>query len=407
MKKKARWLWMVVVASLVGGGVAVGWRSLRGGEAAPAGRVVRVAKGTLVDVASASGTIEPSTQVEVKSRTSGEVVEILVKEGAQVEAGQVLVRLDPTDAERALRDAKNALRRVQADAAQSGASLEAAKLDVEKKKADEGTSLRGSELGLVTDQATRDATFSRRSAEVTVSQRQAALASSAAQLASAKVAVEDAERNLGYTEIVAPIAGTVLNIAVEKGTIVSSALTNVSGGTGIVTLADLEDLRVVGSVDESQIARVAVGQDVTVRVDAYGERSFTGRVDRVASLGATVSNVVTFEVEVVITDDDAQLLKPGMSADLEIVASRKEGATLVPLVAIQTEGGKRFVTTRGGERRALRTGATDGANIEVLEGVAPGEELVIIAAPKAASASTSKKGGMGLGGPPPGMGGPR
>lgn len=399
--KKRNW-WIgagIVVAVLAGGGV-IAARGLGGGDEPPvAGRVVKVVTGPLVDVASASGTIEPETLVEVKSRAGGEVTEILVQQGDQVKQGQLLVQLDPIDAERALKDARNALSRVQADVAGASAALQAAKLDVEKKKQDEGIATKGSGLGLTTEQATRDAVFATRTAEVTVAQRSAALASSAAQLEAARIAVEDAERNVAYTKIVAPIDGTVLSIAVEKGTIVSSALTNVSGGTAVVTLANLEDLRVVGSVDEAQIARVAVGQDVTVRVDAFPERSFTGTVELLASQGVAVSNVVTFEVEVVVTDPDAHLLRPGMSADLEIVAARTENATLVPLTAIQTEGGKRFVTLKTGERRAIRTGATDGTNIAVLEGVAPGDELVLAAVRPPTEGPPRPGGGM--------MGGPR
>lgn len=404
MKKGTRWVGVgVVVAALAGGG-ALAAQALTPKAPTVAGRVVQVTQAPLVDVATASGTIEPATQVEVKSRTGGEVIAIFVKEGEAVKQGQLLVQLDPADAERALKEAKNALRRAQASVAQASASHDAAKLDVEKKRDDEAIATRGSSMGLTTEQATRDAVFATRNAQATVAQRSAAIATAAAELEAAKIGVEDAERNLGYTQIVAPIDGTVLAVAVEKGTIVSSALTNVSGGTGVVTIADLDDLRVVGSVDEAQIARVAVGQDVTVRVDAFPERAFTGRVDLLASQGTTVSNVVTFDVEVEVTDPEAHLLKPGMSADLEIVAARTEDATVVPLVAIQTEGAKRFVTLKSGERREIQTGATDGTNIAVRSGVEPGDELVIAAAAKTAATGTSR-GGMGMmGGPPPGGG---
>jgi HlyD family secretion protein len=400
--KKGKWVAVgLVVAALGGGGAwALGW--VKASDAVPAGKVVEIAKGELVDVAVASGTIEATTQVEVKSRGSGEVIAILVQEGDQVQAGQLLVQLDPDDAERALRSANNSLTRVQADVASANASLRAAKLDVEKKSIDEATSTRGTSLGLVSDQATLDAVYASRSAGITVSQRQAALASSVAQLEAAKVSVEDAQRNLSFTEITAPIGGTVLSIGVEKGTIVASALTNVGGGTAVVTLADLDDLRVVGSVDEAQIGRVAVEQEVTVRVDAYADRTFSGRVDRVASLGTTVSNVVTFNVEVVITDEELSLLKPGMSADLEIVTNRIEDAVLVPLLAIRSEGGRRTVTLASGEIRVLKTGSTDGTNIVVKSGLEAGEKVLIapLTATVATAKTTQRQGGMGA---PPGM----
>src|SRR5690606_17068573 len=101
---------------------------------------------------------------------------------------------------------------------------------------------------------------------------------------------------------VAPIAGTVLNVAVERGSIVASAVTNVGGGSALATIADLSDLRVIGQIDESQIGKVHVDQEATLRVNAYPNRGFTARVIRVSPLGVTETNVVTFDVELAVTD---------------------------------------------------------------------------------------------------------
>ena len=119
------------------------------------------------------------------------------------------------------------------------------------------------------------------------------MAAAQAALASARLNVSDAQRRRDATTIVAPIAGTVLSVNVERGSMVSSAVTNVGGGSAIMTLADLSDLRVIGAIDEAQIGSVAVGQDVEIRVDAYRNTTFTGRVERVSPLGTNTSNVVT------------------------------------------------------------------------------------------------------------------
>ncbi|MAQ17057.1 MAG: hypothetical protein CMN30_19970 [Sandaracinus sp.] len=213
------------------------------------------------------------------------------------------------------------------------------------------------------------------------------------------------EQRLAEMTVTAPIAGTVLDVPVEVGTIVASALTNVSGGTTVATLADLSDLRVVGSIDEAQIGAVAVGQTVEIRVDAYPDRTYAGRVERVAPLGVEESNVVTFDVEIVVTDEHASDLRSGMSADLSIITGREEGI-LVPLAAIRSADGRRFVQLVDGSERTVRTGATDGRQLVVQEGLAVGDTILAAPAPVAAAAETGGRNAMMPGGPPPG-GGPR
>ena len=154
-----------------------------------------------------------------------------------------------------------------------------------------------------------------------------------------------------------------------------------NGGTTLMTIADLSDLRVVGEIDEAQVGKVNPDQDVTIRVDAYPTRQFTGRVERVSPLGQETSNIVTFDVEIVVTDEDAHLLRSGMSADLEIVTSSYEDVALVPITEVKGQGRRRFVNLASGERRMIKTGPTDGLNMVVLEGLEPGEVL--------ASASTA------------------
>lgn len=408
MKKttRRRLVSAAVFVALVGAGAAV-WSSLGGDdEGAPAGKVHVVRRGEIVEVAAASGTIEPHVQVEVKSRTSGEVVEVLVQEGQTVAAGDLLFRLDPADAERAVEEARNAQRGVQADLAQARASVAVAEAQERDARAASDVNARGRDLGLVPAETTRTSASAAEVAAANVALRRAQLAAAQAQVGTARLAVEEAERRLAETRIHAPMSGTVLSVTIERGTIVSSAMTNLSGGTSLATIADLTDLRVIGAIDEAQIGRVQVGHPVSIRVDAYPDRTFTGRVERISPLGRTVSNVVTFDVEIVVTDPHANQLRSGMSADLEIETSRAGGVVVVPLTAIQSTGAERFVRLAGGGRRAIRTGATDGTRIAVLEGLAEGDRILIGGlprpeAPKAAKTffPTGRKMGGQRGGP--------
>jgi HlyD family secretion protein len=218
-------------------------------------------------------------------------------------------------------------------------------------------------------------------------------------LQAAELSVQDAELRLKETSIYAPISGTVLDVAVEKGTLVSSALTNVSGGSAVMTLADLSDLRIIASVDEAQISHIAQGQRVEISVDTYGDRVFKGVVDRVSPLGVDTSSVVTFPVEIAVTDESAALLRSGMSADIQIVTAEQKDTLLVPLLAVQSKGKRRFVRLQGGEERTIQVGATDGSQMAVLDGLQDGQQ-VLTSVPAAAPAPVARQSQ----GPLPGMG---
>lgn len=396
---------MAVVAAVVVATFAIGgYAWYREPSKAPAGPTFEIRRGNLIETAAASGKIVPDVQVEVKSRASGQVIEVLVQEGDTVEAGQLLVRLDPTDAERALAEARVTRDRVKADLAAAQASLKAAELERKNNEVSQEVAERSAALGLGSTDAARTAAHSANVAAANLTLRKAQLSAAQAQLKVAEFAVQDAETRLKEMQIYAPIAGTVLDVAVEKGTLVSSALTNVSGGTVVMTLADLSNLRIIGAIDEAQIGRVAPGQRVDIRVDAYGDRVFKGVVDRVSPLGKEVSSVVTFDVEIVVDDKDASLLRSGMSADVEIVTAEQKDVLLVPLLAVQSQGRRRFVRLANGEERTIRTGATDGTHMVVLEGLSEGDVVLASAPAPATSGPPQRQGQRGGQNPMRGMG---
>lgn len=408
MKKTVRKVLFAVVALVLFAGLGVGGYLVFAKPAATSlGPTLVVGRGALTETASANGTIEPRVQVEVKSRASGAVTKILVEEGQHVSAGQLLIELDPTDAERDLATAKVALDKVKADISASNASLAVAALDRKNSAATASLAEKTAGMGLGSSDAVRTAKYTAEVAEANVSLKGAQLASAKTQLKSAELSVQDAETRLKETKIYAPMAGTVLDIAVEKGTIVTSALTSVNGGTSLMTIADLNDLRIVGAIDEAQISRVFPKQKVDIRVDAYPDRVFVGVVEKVSPLGKTTSSVVTFDVEIGIVDENASLLRSGMSADVEIVTKREEDVLLVPLIAVQSSGRSRLVRLADGQKREIKTGANDGTNMVVVEGLSEGD--VILATTegetKKTAGSSGQRSGMGMmGGPPPGGG---
>ncbi len=409
MNKRIKRVVMGVVASVVIAGGVGGYMYTREQSKPQAGPTVEVNRGSLKETAAASGNIEPAVQVEVKSRTSGQIVEILVKEGEAVKQGQLLVRLDPVDAERALAEAKVSLEKVRSDITAAQASLVVA--DIERKNSidDEALAQKTADLGLGPKDNVRTASKTTKVAAANVTLKNAQLNAAQLQLKTAELSVQDAETRLKETKIYAPMDGTILDIPVEVGVIVASALTNVNGGTAIMTLADLTDLRIIGAIDEAQIGRVGADQNVEIRVDAYPDKVFKGRVIFVSPLGKEVSSVVTFDVEIVIEDENRSLLRSGMSADVEIVTSEQKDVVLVPLLAVETKGKARFVRLANGEQRAIKTGATDGTSLVVLEGLEGGEDILASTpAPagtaKPAAGQGQRGGGMGMMGGQPGGG---
>jgi HlyD family secretion protein len=398
-KPKTRYLLSGAAAISIAASAVGGYAWQRSAKAAPPAAGMEVRRGSLVETASASGKIEPDVQVEVKSRSSGQVIEVLVKEGDTVEAGQLLVRLDPTDAQRQLAAAKVGQSRARADVQAAKASLAMAELETQNSEVTSSVAQQSAELGLGSNDAARAAAHSSRVAASNVQLRRAQVVASQGALASAELDVQDAELRLKETSIYAPISGTVLAVTVEKGTLVSSALTNVSGGTAMMTLADLSNLLIVASVDEAQISRIERGQRVDISVDTYGDRTFDGIVERVSPLGVDTSSVITFDVEIAVVDEAAQLLRSGMSADIEIVTAEQKDVLLVPLVAIQSSGKRRFVKLSNGEERNIVTGSTDGTQMVVKSGLNDGEQVVAATPPPAAANQNQR-----MQGPMPGMG---
>jgi HlyD family secretion protein len=176
--------------------------------------------------------------------------------------------------------------------------------------------------------------------------------------------------------------GVVAVRPVQIGQIIASAVSNVGGGTTVLTLSDLARVYVLASVDESDIGKVALDQAVTVTVDAFPGKKFQGKVDRIATRGVNLSNVVTFEVKIEVTGEAKALLKPEMTANVDILVAEKSDVLLVPSEAILRKGGGKQVVTlvkEGAENEdvTVETGITDGAKTEVATGLSEGQTVLV------------------------------
>jgi HlyD family secretion protein len=255
----------------------------------------------IVVTAQASGTIQPDTVVEVKSKASGEILELRVETGQLVKRGTPMVRVDP-------RNPRNQLAQAQADLANATS---------QKRRADE----------LFQSQS------------ITEQEHETALldyANARANVVRAKVAVETAKDQLDDTNVLAPITGTIIEKDVERGQVISSPTKDVGGGTVLLKMADLGLVQVRTLVDETDIGKIQVGQPATVTVDAFPNRPFEGSVLKIEPQAQTEQNVTMFPVLVRI-DNRAGLLRPGMNAEVEIHVGERPGVLAVPNAALRTQ----------------------------------------------------------------------
>ena len=274
----------------------------------PTYQAVPVERRDIVVSAQASGAIQPDTTVEVKSKASGEILQLSAETGQVVKRGAPLVRVDP-------RNARNALAQAQADLAVAKAKLTNA--TSQKKRSDELFKSQS-----ITEQENEQALLD--------------YADARSEVVRSQVAVDNARIQLEDTDVRAPITGTVLEKDVERGTVIASATSNVSGGTTLLKMADLNQVQVRTLVDETDIGKLKPDQLATVTVDAYPQRPFTGTVLKIEPQAQTEQNVTMFPVLVRI-DNKEGLLRPGMNAEVEIHVGRRDNVLAVPNAALRTE----------------------------------------------------------------------
>jgi HlyD family secretion protein len=312
----------------------------------------RVERARIERIVVATGTIEPEDEVEVRSRISGIVEKIHVEAGDHVERGRPLIEL-----EREL---------LAAQAGEARARLAGSKAELARAASELRRAVKLKHGGTMSASQEEDAITRQQSAAAAVERDRAAL--------------DTLEIQLGYATVVAPMDGTILDVDVEVGTAVASVV-SVTGGTRLLTIADDRKLHLDGLVDENDVAWVKVGQPARVRTEAYPERTFAGEVRRIKPLGERQQNVTYFKVEVLITDPEAALLRPRMSADADIVADVVEEALVLPETALLYDGDRIYVERRVAGAEAsfapatIRVGVLEAGRAQVLDGLAVGDEV--------------------------------
>ena len=284
------WLTLIVAAALAGGAYYyfVARQTLPKAEFVTAA----IGRSDIIQSVTATGDLQPVTTVEISSQISGLILEVLVDFNSKVKQGDLLARIDPATYQVRLSSAK-------AQLANTEANHNLVKLNTERTR-----TLRAQEL--VSQQE--------------LDQAEAQLTQANAQLQIQKAAVQTAEVDLARCNIYAPIDGIVMDRVAEVGKTVAASL---NAPKLFLIAADLTQMQIEADVAEGDIGNIAIDQSVNFTVDAYPNRQFRGKVSQIRNSPVVVQNVVTYVTIIDVKNDDLKL-KPGMTANVSIIVSRKE-----------------------------------------------------------------------------------
>ncbi len=361
-------------------------------------RVEAVERRDLVASVVASGQIEPRTKVDVSADVTGKIVRLAVKEGDIVKRGQFLLQIDPEQPTAALQRAEAALASARAQAAQARANLIQA-----ERGYDRSVKIREQSPALVSDEQLEQL---KTQAEVNKALLEAATFSVEQSVAT----VRDARQALNRTTIVAPMGGKVTRLNVEEGEIAIQGTLNRDAAI-LLTISDMSVLQTKVKVDETDVARISVGDSALIEIDAFPDTTFIGKVveisnssvTRSASGAATGDQAVDYEVRVELGNPPTDT-RPDFSATAKIVTASRTKALSIPIIALtvredetlptgdsavtvgqqpQREVGKRdvegvFLVGADGKVsfRPVKVGVAGERHFEVLDGLKEGERIV-------------------------------
>jgi HlyD family secretion protein len=353
---------------------AIAWRSRDSGGSEFVTAPVTV--GDIVRQNTASGMVNPVETVQIGSYVSGRIEELSCDYNTAVVKGQRCAKIDPRSYQAAVEQATAAVGTANAQLNKDQANLAYAKVTYER-------NLALLNRNVVSQDAADNALNSYKQTQAQVALDQATISQREAELKSAQV-------NLDYTDIVSPVNGTVVSRSVAIGQTVTA---NFQTPTLFLIATDLTKMQVDANVSEAEIGGVKEGQKATFTVEAFPNRTFTGKVAQIRLAPVSVQNVISYDV-VIDADNPDLALKPGMTATTHIVAAEKHDVLRIPEAALrfvpnghtvgganaaERTGGRVWVRRGGGlEPVALRLGLADEDAVEVTGGaIHAGDEVVI------------------------------
>jgi HlyD family secretion protein len=324
MGKRAKWA--IGIVAVAGIASVLGMSAARRGNKAVEVRMEQVQKRDLVASVTASGQVRPQTKVDVASDVSGKITKLAVKEGQMVSSGQFLLQIDQAQPKANVDRAAAAVASTRAQLAQAQANLEQA-----KKSYDRSAQIKKQNPQLIADEQ--------------VEQLRTAVDVNTALVESAKHAVDQAEASLNdaksaleKTTIYAPMAGRITRLAVEQGENAVPGTFNKDAAT-LLTISDMSVLETRVKVDETDVARIKVGDSAQVQIDAFPDTTFIGRVTKISNSSvkstttSTTDQAVDYEVTVQLLNAPPDT-RPDFSATAKIITDKRSGVLSVPIIAL-------------------------------------------------------------------------
>jgi RND family efflux transporter MFP subunit len=363
MKRRGKWLgllWAIAGLFLVGGAGYGLWafqeaRAQKEKAEIPLNLLAKASRENIETRLLLTGEVAPAFSVEVKSEINGRVESIHVTTGQAVKRGDPLLTIDDTDL------------LTEKSAAQT--EIEGAQLEVDKRRGNYERAKALFEEKLISKEV-----FANLEADLKIAENN---------LVKAGARLQSVEDRLSKTRILAPADGSVLNINVNEGQVVAGA-NNVNSGVVLMNFADLSRLTIQTHVNQMDLGKVKVGDELLIRMPPPDETPVTARVEFIAPVATVRNNIKGFAVEAIISHPDERL-RPGMSVSLTLPLGKAEGAIAVPVSAVfREDDGDRYVYVRQAgrtERRAVIVGISNFSYAEILEGLDEGEEI-LLAPPK-------------------------
>lgn len=350
----------------------IGYKMLNRSAGGTVYKTQKIENGDIMESITASGTINPLSTVSVGSQASGRIAEIYVDYNSVVKKGQLLALIDQENAKATVQQREAAL-----EIAKAQVDVEENNIKYYKKALNRISKLNASKYSTEKDLEAAERDYDNAVAQLALEQ---------AQVKQAQASLNSAQTELSYTEIKAPVDGIVISKAVEVGQTVAASFETPE----LFSVAeDLTKMQIEASVVEADIAKVKEGQKVRFTVDSYADDYFYGTVTQVRNEATTTSNVVTYTVVIGIDNSDMKL-KPGMTANVEIITAEEKNVMLVPNQALRfyiddSDTAKRYkdrgvwiIKNGHPERVTVKIGVSDDDNTQILESTLKiGDEVIV------------------------------
>jgi HlyD family secretion protein len=323
MGKKAKWA--IGIVAIVGIGSVLGMSAAKRGNKATEVRMENVQKRDLVASVTASGQVRPQTKVDVASDVSGKIIKLSVKEGQMVTAGQFLLQIDQEQPKAAVERAEAVLASSKAQLSQSQANLDQA-----LRSYDRTAQMKKANPTLIADEQVE-------TLRTAVDVNKAVVESGKHAVDQATASLNDAKSALSKTVIYAPMSGRITRLAVEQGETAVPGTFNKDAAT-LLTISDMSVLETRVKVDETDVARIRLGDSAQVQIDAFPDTTFVGKVTKisnssVARAATTSDQAVDYEVTIQLLNAPRET-RPDFSATAKVITDKRNSVLSVPIIAL-------------------------------------------------------------------------